>query len=231
MGIEKPDAGTFKEWNENYAEKYNPESYYLQSSFIVRFIENRRIKYIIDLLRPAAKDRVLEVGCGGGHILEKVKQGELYGLDISDFMLKIAKRRLSGTEAKLASGDAGSLPFKDVSYDRIICTEVLEHVLDPEKVIGEIARIARQNCEIILTVPNESLINSLKKLIMKLGLWRLLFSRKYEISKEMNEEWHLHVFDLKRLRELLRDKLVIEKVKYVPFVFLPLRYIIKCRKV
>ena len=59
----------------------------------------------------------------------------------------------------------------------------------------------------------------------------LFFPGKYKVADEMNEEWHLHVFDLNRLKELLRNKLVIEKVKYLPFVFLPLRYIVKCKKI
>lgn len=230
MRTQKPDEKTFKEWNEYFAKKYNMDNFYYHSGLIIKLIEKRRVKYVADMLDSAAGDKVLEVGCGGGHILEKVKNGTLYGIDMSDFLLQIARSRLSKAGARLVSADAGSLPFKDGSFDKIICTEVIEHVLDPEKVLAEIGRVMRGGGSLVLTVPNEGLINILKKSVIKMGLWRLFFPGKYKVSDEMNEEWHLHVFDLNKLRQMLRGKFVIEKIRYVPFVFLPLRYVIKCRK-
>jgi len=44
-------------------------------------------------------------------------------------------------ELKLIRADAHNLPFKNNSFDLVICTEVLEHVVNPEKVLGEIKRV------------------------------------------------------------------------------------------
>ncbi len=231
MRTQRPDEKTFKEWNEAYAEKYNMDNFYNNSGFIIRSIEAKRIRCIVEMLECAPGEKILEVGCGGGHILKRIKDSDAYGLDISDYLLDMAKKMLSGTKVKLVNGDAGSIPFKDKTYDKIYCTEVIEHVLDPKKVISEIARVGCKDCKVIVTVPNENLINKLKKMVIRLGLWKLFFHGKYEVSDEMNEEWHLHIFDLARLKELVKDHLVIEKVRYVPFRLLPLRYVVKCRKI
>ena len=59
------------------------------------------------------------------------------------------------------------LPYKDHVFDVIICSEVLEHLKDPQITIQEIQRIAKPGCEILITVPNER----------NLALFRLLFLR------------------------------------------------------
>ena len=50
-------------------------------------------------------------------------------------------------------GDAMKLPFADESLDTILCTEVLEHIPNPEKVIAEFARVLRPNGIVITTAP------------------------------------------------------------------------------
>ena len=50
-------------------------------------------------------------------------------------------------------GDAAALPLADKSVDTILCTEVMEHVPDPEKTISEFARVLRPGGTIITTAP------------------------------------------------------------------------------
>lgn len=57
-----------------------------------------------------------------------------------------------GNRADVA-GDASAMSFADASVDTILCTEVLEHVADPEKVIEEFARILKPGGVIITTAP------------------------------------------------------------------------------
>ena len=49
--------------------------------------------------------------------------------------------------------DAGNLPFKDSSFSSVLCTELLEHILRPGKVVSEIHRILRPGGILIVTVP------------------------------------------------------------------------------
>lgn len=57
-----------------------------------------------------------------------------------------------GNRADIAA-DAGDLPFADESCDTILCTEVLEHVTNPEKVIAEFARVLKPGGIVITTAP------------------------------------------------------------------------------
>ena len=57
-----------------------------------------------------------------------------------------------GNRADIAA-DAGNLPFDDESFETVLCTEVLEHIADPEKVIAEIARIVKPGGMVITTAP------------------------------------------------------------------------------
>jgi SAM-dependent methyltransferase len=50
-------------------------------------------------------------------------------------------------------GDAMNLPLGDETVDTILCTEVLEHIPDPEKAIAEFSRVLRPNGTIITTAP------------------------------------------------------------------------------
>jgi SAM-dependent methyltransferase len=65
-----------------------------------------------------------------------------------------------GTEGKLrakgsvVSGDALRLPFADASFDRLICTEVFEHVPDDSLLLGELARVLRPGGAIAVSVPD-----------------------------------------------------------------------------
>lgn len=50
-------------------------------------------------------------------------------------------------------GDAGAIPIASSSVDTVLCTEVLEHVPDPDRVVGEIARVLRPGGVVICTAP------------------------------------------------------------------------------
>ncbi len=120
----------------------------------------------VDFDRLAVKkgDIVLDAGCGfGRHSLEFVSRGAtVYSMDMD--MASLRKTRFSLTEMKkylknreirylVHSGDALSLPFKDNSFDRIICSEVMEHVRDDERACNELSRVLKKNGRIAITVP------------------------------------------------------------------------------
>lgn len=219
---------SFEERNEYYVKKYDIDDYYKKSNFFVRFIEKKRIAAIIKFLEAKNTDNIIELGCGAGHILVKIPRGILVGLDLSEAMLLAAKKRFE--EAKkvitLLKGDAERLPdeIRGKKFDKIICSEVLEHTPHPEAVIDEVFNIAAPGAIVIISIPNEKVINRLKQIIIKLGIFSFLFPNT---SKKMDEEWHLHSFDLSLLKKITQEKLIIKKARAVPFWFLPIRYIVQ----
>jgi SAM-dependent methyltransferase len=120
----------------------------------------------VDCDRLAVKtgDIVLDAGCGfGRHSMELISRGAVvYCMDMdieslrkTSFSMGLMKKSLKGEDARylVHSGDALNLPFKDESFDRVICSEVMEHVRDDEMACGELARVLKTNGRIAITVP------------------------------------------------------------------------------
>ena len=104
------------------------------------------------LSQNAEKDfRVLDLGCGSGYLNRKNAPADfrIYGLDLSNAYLAIARQQAHSDV--FIQGDALQLPFKDQSFDLVICSEVLEHLPDHEKALEEIKRVTRKI--FICTVP------------------------------------------------------------------------------
>jgi 2-polyprenyl-3-methyl-5-hydroxy-6-metoxy-1,4-benzoquinol methylase len=149
------------------------------------------------------------------------------------------KRRLARYRAALNQANGEQLPLPANSLRQIVCTEVIEHVLNPRNVVEEMARVAPADAVLVITIPNEALIDWLKRIVGKLGLQRWLLpgagdeahgATAYD-SPDSANEWHLHHFDMALLRQVTRGVLSITAVKAIPFRLLPLRYVVSCRVV
>ena len=157
------DKNNFRKWNEEMAAKYNPELFHDSANIFIRWIEGKRVKRIIASASAYKGKGVLEVGCGAGNILEKIPFGKLFGIDISDALLKRAQIRLSN-KAYLLLGNAEIMPFKDKTFDIAICSEVIEHTQNPGVLLENISNILKPEGKLIISIPNEKLINALKKI-------------------------------------------------------------------
>ncbi len=160
------------------------------------------------------------------------EHGRLVGVDLSERMLELALKRLeplksAGVEVELHRAAAEELPFEDGSFDVIVCTEVLEHVVHPAAVIRELARVARPAARIVMSVPNEPLINRLKRIVGAFGLFDRLLPG---IPKKMDDEWHLHSFDLGMLQGEAKPFVTLVDVRAVPWSWLPLRYVVLAQR-
>ena len=176
----KPEE--FREWNEKMLEKYDPDAFHHHSNPFVRFIERMRVKAIFKVIDIRKEDCIIEIGCGAGNVIEKASTCKLFGVDISSSVLRKARERLN-EKVHLFQGDAQNLPCKDQAFTRIICSEVLEHLLDPSVALDEIARVLKTEGTAIISIPNESLINGIKSILIRLGIFKWLFQGKGPIQK------------------------------------------------
>jgi len=222
------DKKQFREWNEYMSRKFDPDLFYAYPNILVRALEKERLKCILRFLNLGRNDVILDLGCGSGKLFEKVNTNRVIGIDISDYLLNKAKTRIK----YILKAEGDSLPFKNGSFNKIICSEVIEHLLNPEIVLKEARRVLKKNGILIVTIPNEKNINFLKRLFIKpIRTKRKSDSCCYEIPKKMNEEWHLHGFDLFKFRNSIYEKFRVEKIRYLPFRVFPLRYVISCRQI
>ncbi len=108
---------------------------------------------------------ILDLGCGKGRHLHKLyyySKCYVVGLDLSIEELNETYngfKRYPDTSGNLdrkfslMAGNATKLPFKDNTFDSIICSEVLEHIEDFERVIKEIYRISKPGAKVGISVP------------------------------------------------------------------------------
>ena len=95
---------------------------------------------------------VCDVGCGTGVLLSRIMEArpELTRMTGVDFVVDDASA-LPGIDYVAAKIEA--LPFEDGAYDTVICTHVIEHVLEYRQAIAELRRIAKKR--VIIIVPRE----------------------------------------------------------------------------
>ncbi len=98
-----------------------------------------------------AGERVLDLGCGGGrHAVEAMRRGaRVVALDLDLQVVRSVNRTGIGQVA----ADALHLPFADGSFDRVIASEVLEHIENDLQAIAEIERVLRPSGAVAVTVP------------------------------------------------------------------------------
>jgi ubiquinone/menaquinone biosynthesis C-methylase UbiE len=224
---------TFEVWNEQMAQKYNPDDYHNSKNILVRFIEGRRTAAILKLLGVQKEERVIELGCGAGNILEQVICDDRWGVDLSDRMLRLAHARFAvgkttreqlNVQLLKENVECLSPRIPVQSFDKVYCSEVLEHTEYPEAVILEMKRIVKSGGTIVISIPNERFIKNAKQALYTFGIFRFLFPG---MSKAMASEWHIHDFSLQKLREITEKHLKEERVVRIPFFFAPVRYVVR----
>jgi SAM-dependent methyltransferase len=115
----------------------------------------------LERLRIRPGDRVLDAGCGEGrHCFGALERGaRVVGLDLDRPSLEAGAHPLRNRAGELNSlgamlqGDAFHLPFQNASFDRVICSEVMEHVHDFRGAARELARVTRPGGTLAVTIP------------------------------------------------------------------------------
>lgn len=97
-------------------------------------------------LFPDLRGAVLDVGCGRKPYRDFIPATRYVGVDIET----PATRALAAADAYY---DGRTLPFPDASFDGLLCTQVLEHVFEPEAFVRELARVLRSGGVLVLAVP------------------------------------------------------------------------------
>ena len=107
--------------------------------------------------------RVLDLGCGDGrHAIALHRHGaaDVLGIDLSQSDLVSARQRHAEVECDsggalfaLTNASALALPLSDASLDAVICSEVLEHIADYQRVLHEIRRVLKPDGLLCISVP------------------------------------------------------------------------------
>ena len=140
--------------------------------------------------------KILDIGCGYGDLLlefeRQNKNIDLYGTDISKKAVDYCKKL--GINADI--GNADSMPYPDKTFDLVVMSLVIEHVIDQEKALNEVYRILKDNGRFLLTTDNVwwLVMMQIKNIVFP---WKPKYRR---FQQPINDE-----FTYGRLRRLLES--------------------------
>lgn len=186
--------------------------------------------------KDALKDRegmVLDVGCGVGRLLtlcrELSRDAMVVGTDL--------EFRMKEKDISSVLSDAEYLPFKDESFDFIICTELLEHLPNLQAGFSEVSRLLKKEGFAYITTPNKKepidhgVGSAIRKILQtlriydplcRLGVKRGWFTESSYLLSKLDQEHKLHVSEMDRgefLRHLRNNNLEVFKSYDAPLNF------------
>jgi 2-polyprenyl-3-methyl-5-hydroxy-6-metoxy-1,4-benzoquinol methylase len=144
------------------------------------------------------KIKVLDIGAGAGGIKDYI------GSHISYETLDIAK----GSDYRVNLNN-GILPISDGVYDMVICTETLEHVFYPNKILKEMKRIGKRNCIYFISMPNE--YNFIQRIYY-------FFGKKTDMDvpfEIVEKHLHIHKPRVKDILNFIEKKFKVEETIYI----------------
>ncbi|MGA2332016.1 MAG: methyltransferase domain-containing protein [Syntrophales bacterium] len=142
------EKAIFDEWPEKYDQWFTTPIGYL-----VRKYES---ELILDFLKPAPAEMILDAGCGTGVFTRDIisSGSQVIGLDISFPMLRRAREKSGGVRFHPIWGDISTLPFREESFDKIVSVTALEFIADAKSSVAELFRVAKRGGVVVVATLN-----------------------------------------------------------------------------
>jgi len=138
---------------------------------------------------------ILEIGCAAGHLTKFTQdlfpKAKVWGIDI--YKPAIIEAKMRYPEINFQVADAHKLPFNKNYFDLVLCSETIEHVLEPAKMLAEIKRVLKTDGRVVLEMDSGS------------PLFRFIWYVWTHFGK--GRVWHgshLHPFSEKELEQVIR---------------------------
>lgn len=166
---------------------------------------NRRLDQVA---KYQQKGKVLDIGCGPGFFLEaaQAKGYEVYGLDPSDYIVKVARKKFG---IKVQKGVIETADYPIESFDLITAFDTFEHVYHPSEWLKAVHRVLKKGGHLAITTPNpESVLSKI--------------SGRNWVSYKLPE--HVYYWAPRTIRQMLRDDWEVKEIsragQYASLAFL-----------
>ena len=122
-----------------------------------------------DLVRP-----ILDLGCGDGHFAS-IAFDEPVDFGIDPWTGPIKNARKLDSHLTLIQSEGSELPFGEQYFATVVSNSVLEHIIDIDSVLEEVARTIRSGGQFLFCVPNHQFLNNLSvsRILSRFGMREL----------------------------------------------------------
>jgi len=158
LRLKKMDTGGVEKISDKLQSYYYTDNKYFEG-LEEHFDKNNKI--IRDIILPLVKEAnvIFDSGCGTGVLVRYISQcfpkKEVYGMDISPLGINIGKQKaIKYHNCKLILGDIVNTGFENGKFDLIISYQVVEHIIEPEKLFKEIYRLLKPDGKFYISFPN-----------------------------------------------------------------------------
>jgi len=155
---------------------------YNNKSRYKRFFYKTRFNKVVKALAFEKGEKILDLGCGSGYYVKYLvdKGAEAYGIDLSGEYIKQAKSYVSSDRANFKIASAINVPFRNEYFDKVLMTEVIEHVPNNKKALKEVRRVLKTGGSAVITT-----INRNSYMNIAYGLKRIV--RGYKFNEHVTE--------------------------------------------
>jgi ubiquinone/menaquinone biosynthesis C-methylase UbiE len=148
---------------------------------ILDYEQATRSAAVLRALHAGNGERILDIGCGNARdILPLLRTGaRVTGIDLSEGMIQEAKHELSAAgrpDVTVAVGDATRLEFAAEAFDKILCSEVIEHIPDAELAVSEMHRVLKPGGCLVVSTPNRRSWYGFDRYV----IWMRLLRRRWD---------------------------------------------------
>jgi 2-polyprenyl-3-methyl-5-hydroxy-6-metoxy-1,4-benzoquinol methylase len=135
--------------------------------------QQRRFKITLGILQqhiqPDAKVRILDIGCGEGHITAKIAEtfpnAEVCGLDYSISAVAKAVERYGNKGIDFIAANALDLPYFPNQFDFVVCNNIWEHVPDPLTLLSGLMRVTTDSSFLLISTPSRYRLSNLLRVL------------------------------------------------------------------
>lgn len=136
--------------NASNLEAFRAEADHVRDKLTIEIVDQ-----IADRVRPDAK--VVDIGCGIGDLLGEMRKRQptvdIYGLDFSVKAVEGARMAIPDGKFRQFVIEQ-TLPYESAAFDVVLCTDVLEHLEYPKRIVAELVRICRPGGLVAIVVPD-----------------------------------------------------------------------------
>jgi len=190
----------------NYIDHYKKDAlefdYFEENKGATAHDERRVHEYIISKV-PKELNTILDVGCGKGWVAKHFlpKGVRVNSLDVSTSNPAKAVELYPSENHAGITADSFKIPFVDDSFDVVIASEIIEHVVDPAEFVKELFRVVTKGGKLLVTTPYKE---------------KLIYYLCVHCNKRTPANAHIHSFDEGKLENYYRGE-DIEKFEYETF--------------